>query len=252
MSAAHARLWRAVLDNAISEAGGVVIGVDNPTSRNKVIREARQWLTNPSEGFDNLCEILDLDPVRARQKFKVYVRQIEDNGGTAPKLEFKEIIAEAPAARVEPMPSRTTTHTRRAALPSNAGKMLFHNGRAMSARAWAQTLGISATTIHLRMKAGMPLDQVLSPAREDYARGPKPKTFIEYNGEWLTARELSERTGMKYETVLRRHQRGLPIEEIIKPVEASRPGGGSRLSKTSRDRRGTLRARVAEIGVFTS
>jgi len=51
--------------------------------------------------------------------------------------------------------------------------LLEYNGVSQSMTAWAKQLGISHTTIRLRLKSGMPISKVLSPERGN--RKPKEK-----------------------------------------------------------------------------
>ena len=51
--------------------------------------------------------------------------------------------------------------------------MLEYNGVCQSMTAWAKQLGVSHTTIRLRLKSGMPINKVLSPERGK--RKPKAK-----------------------------------------------------------------------------
>lgn len=56
-------------------------------------------------------------------------------------------------------------------------------------------------------------------SREDNLRKQRRTNFVEYEGELLTVRQLSQRvTGVSYQTILRRVHKGLPISEVIKPV----------------------------------
>lgn len=61
-------LWCAVIHQAISEAKGEVVAATSAVNRQRIIDEARDWLTRPNRGFNEVCHLAGLDPVAVRER----------------------------------------------------------------------------------------------------------------------------------------------------------------------------------------
>lgn len=69
-------LWMSVILTAIDDANGNVKGSrDSTVTADRLRVEARDWLTKPNKGFNEVCHLAGLDPVavrdRCRLSFKV-------------------------------------------------------------------------------------------------------------------------------------------------------------------------------------
>ncbi len=94
-------------------------------------------------------------------------------------------------------------------------------------KALARLAGVSVTTIHNRMAAGI-TDEALLLAPPG-KRGRKPKL---YNGK--TLRELEAQTGISKDTIYRRITRGVPDDRITSRVGELRPDGPPVLDELDR------------------
>lgn len=255
MSDPRRALFLAVVRQAIEDAVAPDRDLMDANARRQAHREkkeARRWLTKPNAWLAEVCSLLDLDPERARIKFKAYIDEA-DRLGFPPPLVFEEIAEHAPIARVDPAIMAKTSPVRslkvdfpRTKQPRNG---ITYQGKTLSVMGWAKELHLSPATI--REKQRLPLDDVFAAT----PKGRQPTRLVEHNGEMLSLGQLSARIGIPYATLVTRHHRGLPLTAPIGPTKrrpkALVPGGGSKLPSIGRDRRGSLRAREAEIGVFS-
>lgn len=209
-----AKLMRAILIQALDDA----TSKPSDAIREVEIIKARRWLTRQNPWFAEVCEYIDLDPARARTKFKAYINEFERTGDR-PALVFEEMAQEAPAASVDgdliaSIKAKREVRRRGGGRRGREGVMLQHDGKCMSVAAWADHLGLSYGAVRNRLISGLPLDQVL---RSDKARASGKLTII-LHGSTLTLGEVSRQTGIKYATIFSRYKKGLSPEMIIAPA----------------------------------
>jgi len=96
-------------------------------------------------------------------------------------------------------------------------RTLTYKGETLNLRGWEKRLGLNPGTITARLRAGMPLEMVLSPGK--HKRGPKNKRplVLTFDGETLGLEEWADRIGFKAGTILARLKRGLPMEQVLSP-----------------------------------
>ena len=74
------------------------------------------------------------------------------------------------------------------------GKRLTFDGRCLTVREWSAVVGVSSHTIHHRIRAGLPIDQVLGPALPGGRKPGVVKNFdaLKGTGGGSTAQDISE------------------------------------------------------------
>lgn len=130
----HKNLWCAVLANVVAEAlGNVVGGVSAPT-RNRIICEARDYITIPNRHFNEVCSLAGLDPEAVRDRV---TRQ----------------LADTPSPEIPVAPKRgIMRHT--------------FDGKTLTLSEWASYTGIREMTLRRRIRMGWPIERALTePAR---------------------------------------------------------------------------------------
>lgn len=96
-------------------------------------------------------------------------------------------------------------------LRSMAPRLLTHEGRTQSVRAWAEELGVPKRTLASRLDCGWSLSDALSP--DLYPRGRAPRLTL--HGETRTMAQWARRTGLSVSTIYRRHRDGWPVERVL-------------------------------------
>lgn len=92
------------------------------------------------------------------------------------------------------------------------------NGETRSATQWANKTGIHPNSVYARIRRGQkPEDAVTNPVSES--------TLLEYRGELLTFRQISDKYGVSEITVRRRVKSGMPIDLAIETPSASNHSG---------------------------
>ncbi|WP_027556239.1 hypothetical protein [Bradyrhizobium sp. Cp5.3] len=145
MSSKETRLWHAVILQAITDA---TLPLDVRTLRERLDRQrARDWFLMNDDDYRAACYRADLDPDRVRR----YVLPL---------------IAEATKLDLPP-PERKSRKPR-----APTGRIIEHNGKAMTLVAWAIELGLSKQALYDRLQRGMPLAEALtkSPPRKPRRR----------------------------------------------------------------------------------
>lgn len=139
-------LWRAVLMQTIAEASGTGLVGTTPSSRARVISEARDYLTIPNEGFNTVCSLAGLDPDAVREGI---ARQL----AKAPTPEALKQEAQWPRQR---------------------NRQYTLNGETLTIREWSRRTGLGTQTLHKRLASGWTVERALTtPAALRAIRGPQ-------------------------------------------------------------------------------
>lgn len=130
-------LWRAVLMQTIAEARGrVANGGDSPANRQRIIREARDYITIPNRDFDIVCSLAGLNPEAVREGL---ARQLAD------ALTLDPLTQPVPKPR-----RRNRQHT--------------FNGKSLTVAEWSERTGLSRQLIHTRLASGWTIERTLTQA----------------------------------------------------------------------------------------
>lgn len=78
---------------------------------------------------------------------------------------------------------------------------------------WSKISGVSATTIRRRYHKGWPPEKCLQPIQQCKSH---PKLKLTYNGETHYLSEWAEKTGIRYQTIRTRYNKGLTAKECLK------------------------------------
>lgn len=175
-----ARLWSAVLLQALEDATSPLPTTEG-YARSTAIRaqkEARAWFERDSKDFKEVCALAGMDSDWIRANALKRIAEADAN----PEQKFS----------------------------SHNPRTLTHNSITLTIPEWSKRTGISSPTIHIRLNAGLPIEQVLTPGKI-----AKPAQTYEHNGEALTAKEWSARTGIKVDTLKHRISKGWSIADAV-------------------------------------
>jgi AraC-like DNA-binding protein len=153
-------------------------------------QEAITWLTQPNEDFDAVCENAGKEPVHVR---KAILRRLAEH-------------------QPQPKPSK---------------HIITHNGESRTVTEWAAHLGMSKATIFNRLRAGWPLERVLTAPHRNTRRSDRqgrPAHLYTHLGKSLTIAEWALETGMSERTIRNRlYRHKCPIEQALQPQAAKPP-----------------------------
>lgn len=91
-----------------------------------------------------------------------------------------------------------------------------YNGITDTFSGWAKRTGVNVTTLRSRYYKGLRGAELFAPPKHTFY--PRKLQRIEYLGEMVTFRELSERTGVHIRTLRGRYKNGLRGEDLAKPA----------------------------------
>ncbi|WP_460273911.1 hypothetical protein [Celeribacter sp. ULVN23_4] len=208
-------LWTAVLLLAVEDAT-IGIGGESASSRQtklRMIEEARTFLTTKSEDLQIVCDGAGLDIAEV-------VEHMRKRIGEAPPAE--ELLGGV-AKRKAKIAARSREREQK---PKRTPATYTHNGETLTLTEWSERTGIKAMTIYSRFNSGWPLAEALSVsvgAANRQARQATKKTWqrglpalrISHNGETLTVKEWSRRTGINAATIKTRLRKGMPPEKVL-------------------------------------
>jgi hypothetical protein len=194
-------LWCEVLTIATTEAveGVSSLGYGSATSRAVAMDRARRYITVPNADFNQVCHMAGLDPIAVREH-------------------VSRKIANAPsvtAARTKPGRS------------GRVGKSITHNGEAHTAAGWADIIGISTSTINLRLRKGWTIEAMLATPRLIAAPKPKrepkpapkashrPAQLHTHNGQTLKLADWAKIVGISLSTLCMRKRMGWTVEAML-------------------------------------
>ncbi len=205
----HENLWSAVLLNAIEEA---VHGISRSFAGNehKRIRaniEAREYITVPNRGFNEVCHLAGVDPEAVRER-------------------VMKRLADAPTPEELALTKRRevkTVNTHAPCKPNPNTKRYSHNGREMTLAELSALSGVSPATIRHRLLCGWPVSRAIekkdqrtrpnTPAKPD-----KPANTIKlytHDGKTLTISQWAEVTGLPHRTIRSRLSLGWSLEDTL-------------------------------------
>lgn len=87
-----------------------------------------------------------------------------------------------------------------------------YNGEMLTVRQAAERLGVSRTTLDVRLRSGMTIDQAIN-------AGFQPRQY-EYKGEWKSLKELAGLAGLSLSGFKKRIAKGDTIEEAVEKGRA--------------------------------
>lgn len=108
-------------------------------------------------------------------------------------------------------------------------RMLTFQGRTMCLTAWAEAIGIAATTLQGRLQRGWSVKRALTThgrvSRKETARSRSTNRTLEFNGTTLCLAEWAEITGINYQALYKRLTKyGWSIEKALTtPMETRKP-----------------------------
>lgn len=165
---AERALWTEVLTLAISDA---LKGVPSGGSRYRIADtvRAREYLTTPSKDLDFVCAGAGIDMESLIDRMKIAIAKApapEELIGTPkpkPRPEPKPKPKPRPEPKSNPMRRIAAAKTARSMSTGrlNTGLRLTYLGRTQSIAEWSIETGIQENTIYKRLKAELPIDQVL-------------------------------------------------------------------------------------------
>lgn len=86
-------------------------------------------------------------------------------------------------------------------------------GMTRTVRQWCSIYGISSATLYARMAEGMTFEAAIQSGGTTKKRVPIRR--YQWDGKWLTLREISERTGVVYSRLYDRLSRGWTLEDAV-------------------------------------
>jgi hypothetical protein len=174
---------------------------------------ARDWFTKPNRDFNEVCEQAELNPVMVRKYVLPMIAAAENQEPPAPQ-------------RVVRRPKRRDQINRQLVTYE-------HDGKRMTAAAWADELGITKQTIYTRLSKGWPYSRVFTGSAN---RQCNPKR-IEHQGRSLTINEWAAESGIDGSVIRQRLKLGWTIERAITtPAKRRTRGVGSNTPNTLPDR----------------
>jgi hypothetical protein len=96
--------------------------------------------------------------------------------------------------------------------------LLSHNGRTMTAAAWARELGCTGAALRARIRNGWSVEKALTLPFDDFTEARRQNNAfatLTLHGETLTAFQWSERTGIPRSTLLYRKNAGWSDERAL-------------------------------------
>lgn len=92
----------------------------------------------------------------------------------------------------------------------------FFNGQEKTVTEWAEELGVPNSLLYARVdKLGWSVEKTLSTPHKKNKYKRKFGKTLTFNGETLTIKEWSQRTGLEAGVIRARRNKGLPIEKIL-------------------------------------
>ncbi|WP_417264230.1 hypothetical protein [Celeribacter sp.] len=215
-------LWTAVLLLAVEDATFGIGGESGSSRKSKLrmIEETRTFLTTENEDLQIVCDGADLDMMQVIEHMRKRIAE-------APTAE--ELLDGVQKRRIEHNASQRKEQEKRS-IPTYT-----HNGETLTLAEWSERTGLKVSTIHARLGRGWPLAKALSVSVEEaqeearqevqsrayreaqkktWRRGP-PELTITHNGETLTVKEWSWRTGINAATIKTRLRKGMPTEKVL-------------------------------------
>jgi len=91
--------------------------------------------------------------------------------------------------------------------PTNPkSNLITWNGETKPASAWARTYGITVSTFLYRLRHGWTIEEALSISKYQKNKSPSNAKRYQMNGEYLTIKEISEKTGISIKLLRKRIQ----------------------------------------------
>lgn len=152
-------LWCAVLYQAVADAlNGAPSEVGSRETRFRMTKEARHYLTTPSDDLATVCAFAGLDPVAVMEHMRKRIAAAptpEELIGyippDQPEPKPKPKPKPEPRPKPEPEPSRT---------PRKAVRIIY-SGKSLTIAKWSQDTGIPLNTLYKRYRAGLQPDEIL-------------------------------------------------------------------------------------------
>ena len=215
-------LWVSVLLAAVEDAT-IGIGGESGSSRQtklRMIKEARTFLTKPSEDLQIVCDGAGLNMVQVVEHMR---KRIAD---APPPSELIQGVQKRKSA----INARERDRKEKRPIPTYT-----HNGETLTLSEWSERTGLRVGTIQGRFSRGWSIARALSvstqeaqqQAREEvqgrarhqaskktWRRGSAP-LMITHKGETLTVKEWSVRTGINAGTIKTRLRKGMPMGKVL-------------------------------------
>lgn len=208
---ADQRMWCAVILQALDDATSDL--KIKPRDR----QDARDWFLKAGKDFRDVCSLAGMDHecvrVEAKRKIESAIAGVSFNRG-------------------------------------GKSRFLTHNGETLNVAQWSRRLGISAVTIHTRLKSGQSIEQALS-----QQANPRERRY-EHDGKNLTLKEWSSINGVCVATIRSRLSKGWSIERALSTSVEHAEGERIRhfqsfATKNHRDRRVAGRSATSNTPIYT-
>jgi hypothetical protein len=105
--------------------------------------------------------------------------------------------------------------------PGRKGRTLTFNGMTKTITEWSVITGTPVETINRRIRAGLRIDDILSPKR---LSGNRTRELHTVNGKSLTLQQWADHLGISYEALMGRMRNGRTLAEAIAMPSGRHPG----------------------------
>lgn len=97
------------------------------------------------------------------------------------------------------------------------GKIIEHDGKAMTAAEWAAHLGLGENTVRLRLKKMAPSEALIPGRRKPIPlnKSGRRGIMLTFDGQTMNLAAWAKVTGIKFKTLCKRHADGWSIERIL-------------------------------------
>jgi hypothetical protein len=165
------RMWCAVILQALNDATSDL--KIKPRDR----QNARDWFLKGGKDFRDVCSLAGMDHecvrIEAKRKIESAIAGVSFNRG-------------------------------------GKSRFLTHNGETLLVADWSRRLGIRATTIYFRLRAGQSTEQALSTEKDS-----RRERRFEHDGKSLTLKEWSSIIGVRAATLGGRLRKGWSIDRAL-------------------------------------
>lgn len=87
-------------------------------------------------------------------------------------------------------------------------RLVEYDGQKLTMAEWSRKFDIPYHVVRYRLNKGMRLEEVFDPE----VRATKDKTiFVDYEGDYISLKEASKKSGISYSTLWYRHMRNIPL-----------------------------------------
>lgn len=200
-------LWRAVIQQAFSDAATFPSSKKAWAASVDADREtAREWLTTPSDDFDEVCALADWEPSQVRKEALAYIAEADARREAGQSAKPKKVKP--------PKPTRQITR-------------YTYQGETLTVREWAERTGFKADTIRARLLDNWPIGRALT---EPVVKGAGFRNHplgelsrrLTHEGETLTVTQWAERMGTTGPVIHMRLRSGWSVERALTTPVAHR------------------------------